>query len=254
LDALDALHEHRNAVLLVGAQAIYLHTGEADLAVAPYTSDADLVLNPAILADDPRLDDVMRAAGFVPAPGQVGTWIGAYDVPIDLLVPEAVGGPGRRAARLGVHGDRVARKGRGLEAVLVDHAMMTIGALAEDDDRRYELAVAGPSALLVAKLHKIADRRGSPGRLDDKDALDVYRLLQAVPTEHFMADFGTLLSDPLSREVTRQALAYLEMLFGAADASGSQMAARAVELLEDPATIAAACAALAGDLLAAVSR
>ena len=49
LDALDALREHRGAVLLVGAQAIYLHTGEVDLAVAPYTSDADLALNPTVL-------------------------------------------------------------------------------------------------------------------------------------------------------------------------------------------------------------
>jgi hypothetical protein len=31
LDALDALGEHRNATILVGAQAVYLHTGDADL-------------------------------------------------------------------------------------------------------------------------------------------------------------------------------------------------------------------------------
>lgn len=33
LDALDALGEQRDAVVLVGAQAIYLHTGDADIAV-----------------------------------------------------------------------------------------------------------------------------------------------------------------------------------------------------------------------------
>lgn len=54
LDALEALGDHRHAVALVGAQAIYLHTGEGDIAVAPYTTDADLALNPAILADDPN--------------------------------------------------------------------------------------------------------------------------------------------------------------------------------------------------------
>jgi len=32
LDALDALGEHKGATILVGAQAIYLHTGDADLA------------------------------------------------------------------------------------------------------------------------------------------------------------------------------------------------------------------------------
>lgn len=33
LDALDALGEQRDAVVLVGAQAIYLHAGDADIAV-----------------------------------------------------------------------------------------------------------------------------------------------------------------------------------------------------------------------------
>ena len=47
---------------------------------------------------------------------------------------------------------------------------------------------------------------------------------------------------------------YLETLFGAASAPGSQMAARAAEPLEDPDIIAASCAALAGDLLAATPR
>ena len=35
LDALAALGTHRKAVVPVGAQAIYLHAGEGDLAVAP---------------------------------------------------------------------------------------------------------------------------------------------------------------------------------------------------------------------------
>lgn len=41
LDALEALGPHRSSLVLVGAQAIYLHTGEADIAVAPFTTDAD---------------------------------------------------------------------------------------------------------------------------------------------------------------------------------------------------------------------
>ena len=46
LDALDALADQRDAFVLVGAQAIYLHAGEGDIAVAPYTTDADLVIDP----------------------------------------------------------------------------------------------------------------------------------------------------------------------------------------------------------------
>lgn len=51
LDALEAIGEQRNAIVLVGAHAIYLHVGEeADLAVAPFTMDGDLAVVPTKLA------------------------------------------------------------------------------------------------------------------------------------------------------------------------------------------------------------
>jgi hypothetical protein len=34
LDALEALHEHRDNVIVVGAQAVYLRTGNASVAIA----------------------------------------------------------------------------------------------------------------------------------------------------------------------------------------------------------------------------
>lgn len=46
LDALGALHRHLDALVLVGAQAVYLHTGDAELIVVPTTTDADLALYP----------------------------------------------------------------------------------------------------------------------------------------------------------------------------------------------------------------
>jgi hypothetical protein len=46
LDAAEALHAHRGAIVLVGAHAIYLRTGAADLAVAEYTTDADFTVSP----------------------------------------------------------------------------------------------------------------------------------------------------------------------------------------------------------------
>jgi hypothetical protein len=141
LDALAALQDHLSAVILVGAQAIYMHTGEIDLAVSPFTTDADLALDPAALAPDPKLVDAMHAAGFVERPDLIGSWTNVREgIDVDLLVPEAVGGAGRRGARLGVHGNRVARKGRGLEAALLDRNTMTIGALEENDTRRFVVA------------------------------------------------------------------------------------------------------------------
>lgn len=103
LDALEALGGQREAVVLVGAQAIYLHTGDADIAVAPYTTDGDVALDPSRLKERPKLAEALRGAGFSADIRQVGTWVTnrpfagrSADVKIDLMVPEAVGGPGRR--------------------------------------------------------------------------------------------------------------------------------------------------------------
>ncbi len=254
LDAFDALTLFRDAIILVGAQAIYLHTGDTGLAVAPYTTDADLALNPELLVPDPKLEPTMRAAGFSPAPGLLGIWVQELTQgTVDLLVPEMLGGPGRRGARLGPHGNRVARKARGLEAAIVDKNLMTIEALEPGDLRRTEVWVAGPTALLVAKLHKLAERRDVLSRLDDKDALDLYRLLQAIPTGTLAAGVAELRANSQAAAVTEDALDFLRDLFAGRDPLGGRMAARALEPLEDPLAVTAACAALASDLLSATS-
>jgi hypothetical protein len=142
LDALEALREQRHAIVLVGAQAIYLHTGDADLAVAPFTQDADLVLNPKTLGSIPVLAEAMLAAGFIQRE-QPGIWESQCEgVTVDLLVPETLGGrPGKRAAYLEGHGNNVARQVRGLEAALVDQEIRLISALEETDTRRRSLSL-----------------------------------------------------------------------------------------------------------------
>ena len=76
LDALDALGPHQDAIVLVGAQAVYLRVGEADLAVAPFTTDGDLAIDPAVLAEIPPLERALMDAGFVPkTKDSVGIWI-----------------------------------------------------------------------------------------------------------------------------------------------------------------------------------
>ncbi|MDH2904203.1 MAG: hypothetical protein PXZ08_09690 [Actinomycetota bacterium] len=142
----------------------------------------------------------------------------------------------------------------GLEAAIIDNEVMTIRALAADDDRTVDARVAGPSALLVAKLHKLGERREkAPARLMDKDAYDVYRLLVTVPTQVLATTLDRLLEDDLAGGVTCQALGYLDEMFGAFDSVGAFMAGRAEELVGDPAVVSAACAALAGDLLTSVA-
>lgn len=257
IDALDAVGEQRDALVLVGAQAIYLHTGEGDLAVAPYTLDADLALVPAQLRACPDVTECLKAAGFRRTE-HIGIWTKTVevqgrigDVTVDLLVPALLGGPGRRAARLEGHGARLARKARGLEAAVVDRTTLSVGAFEPGDPRCFEIAVAGPAALLVAKLHKLAER-GEGERISDKDALDVLRLLRKVATEQLAERLTALCTDSMASEVTETAIDYLRTLFGNHRARGSQMAARAAAPLEDPETIAASCAALTQDLLAAL--
>ncbi len=256
LDALEALEDQREAVVLVGAQAIYLHTGDTDLAVAPFTTDGDVAINPEKLHVDPKLEEALHGAGFQADAQNVGTWTARHtlggrhvDVDIDLMVPEAVGGPGRRGARLGVHGKKTARKAKGLEAALVDWQIGSIDALEDTDPRVLEVAVAGPSALLVAKLHKIAERIDSPDRSRNKDALDVFRLLQSIPTETLADGIRKLLANGVASGVTEESVSLLRNLFSEPSRKGCQMAARAAAPLESEETIAASCAILAEDLL-----
>ncbi len=76
LDALEALGGQRQALVLVGAQAIYLHTGAGTLAVAEYTTDADIAVDPRLLLPLPGLAEAMERAGFFldTLQGAVGIW------------------------------------------------------------------------------------------------------------------------------------------------------------------------------------
>src|SRR5436309_9063801 len=195
LDALQALESQRAAVIVAGAQAIYMHTGEADVPLAPFTIDGDIVLDVGALLPQPTLADAMKRARFELG-NQPGRWIDAQGVVIDLHVPDSLGGPGRRAARLGPHGRLVARKARGLEAAIVDRMPLVIRALDRRDRRRITADVAGPAALLIAKLYKVADRIGQAGRSNDKDAHDVYRLLRGTDTGALGAGVTRLLAHP----------------------------------------------------------
>lgn len=253
LDALEVLEPHLEALVLVGAQAIYLHTGEGELALAPYTTDTDLAVAPEDLGECPSINELLSRAGFTRT-DQPGSWRSPDLVIVDLMVPEAIGGPGSRAARLPSQGKHTARKAKGLEAALVDRRKMGVGALDQNDSRCFDIWVAGPAALLVAKLHKIGERAGKAGRQVDKDAHDVLRLLQRVPTGDLATSILRLRGEPISARVTSEALELLRQLFGTADAPGSQMAARATEGLADLATIRHSCAALASDLLSAIAR
>lgn len=255
LDALDALGEHRDSVVLVGAQAVYHHTGDADLNVPLMTTDADLAINVAGLAEAPELGGVLRDAGFTPGPNP-GHWVAASEIAVDLMVVPHQAGTTKataRAARLAPHEKLTARIARGLEPALIDNDLVTISAFQASDARTFALRVAGPAALLTAKVIKISERLHQsdkqPDRLKEKDALDVFRLLQAVETEDLVAGIRTHLEDEHARAATTEAIEHLRGHGSERDNLLGVLAGRAAS--GDP-TIPVAFVALVGELLRAL--
>lgn len=131
--------------------------------------------------------------------------------------------------------------------------MRTIGALDQGDDRSFEVAVAGPAALVVAKMHKIAERSKSKDRLVDKDALDLLRLLQTAPTEELAATLQRLGDSDLAGPVTAEAVDFLKTLATKPGDPIPQMATRAAAGLEDPQVVADSLVLLTADLIEALS-
>ena len=267
LDAVEALGPHSDAAILVGAQAVYVHTASEDgsFALSPFTYDADIALDPKRLEDSPAIVDTMCRAGFrlidqstEQRTKQPGLYRRDGEAQVDLMVPKAVGGPGRRGARLGVHGNKAARQVHGLEGALVSHTRRKISSLVPDADRSCILKVAGPAALLVAKVHKIGERlEDTAGHRQEqlpKDAFDIYRLLRAIDTAELVEEFRRLRSHEISSGVTSEALTLFQDLFGSRSGMGTGLLVRAVGPLEDPAFIIESSVALSQDLLEALAR
>ncbi len=261
LDALDALEAHLDSIVVIGAQAIYLRTAGASIAVAETTKDSDLAVDPRTLGDDPLLEAAMKDGGFSRdlTTNQPGAWLNPHGIPVDLMVPEALAGSGGRSARgarIPPHDRHAARRARGLEATVLDNDTMTVTALDPEDHRTREVRMAGTAALLVAKAHKIGERASAtPDRLVDKDAHDLYRILVATDTEVLASDIARLLGEELSRDPTIAALDFVRELFAPGpEALGSQMAGRTEEGVGEPVTVALQASILAADLLAALGR
>lgn len=234
LDALEALRAHRDAITLIGAQAVHLRTVTGQLTTASYTSDADLGVDPQVLENEPLLEQIMTGAGFT-AGANPGHWrrpekIGdrVEDVVVDLMVAESFSGPGsRRSGMIPPHARLATRRTAGLEPAAVDYDILAVPSLEPDHDHRIlDVRVAGVAALLVSKSYKLWERFREPDqrRLVAKDAGDVLRLMLATDVAPVIQRIGLLLADPRSEAATRQGLEYLDGLFGAPRRPGVVMA------------------------------
>lgn len=253
LDTLDLLRAHIAAFILVGAQAVYERTGPTTIGGVARTTDGDFLIDADLLVMDPEMTKTLEDGGFSHGLNP-GSWKSPSGVAIDLMVVPGQSGRtslSARAAHLPPHGKWSARPTSGLEACLVDHSPMLIRSLDPADRREYELQVAGPSALITAKLIKIEERLPQGAhRLRDKDAVDILRLLVKIETDELVAGFRLHSSDPAAAAVSAQALAF----WGRQQSKGapsdlSRLIARGTG---EDATALAQWDALAGDLLAAL--
>lgn len=184
LDTLEVLADHRDAVIVVGAQAVYLHA-PGGLAMPQLTLDADLLLDTDVLGMAPNISATLEGAGYLSG-DQPGAWTSPGGVHVDLMTAHDLSDGGRRSAALRGHPGSVARRTAGLEVAVIDNEQVSIDAIGPGDARSIVASVAGPAALVVAKLTKIRERLEDGGRRDrvlPKDAGDLLRLLRMCDAE-----------------------------------------------------------------------
>ncbi|MHB8319805.1 MAG: hypothetical protein ACYDEP_11365 [Acidimicrobiales bacterium] len=197
LDVLVALEAHREALVIVGAQAVYERTRHLSGVVPTSTKDGDIAVDPTLLSKEPLIGEAMAGAGFFAArperPGiysQAPTPPGGNPVPptIDLIAPEViagvqnVGANKKRGARIEGHGKKVVGRADGIEMAMIDRDLLVIEPMNTSHRTPIEVKVAGVGGLLSAKAWKLHQRfveadGGKPHRLLPKDAGDVWRLM-----------------------------------------------------------------------------
>ena len=237
LDALGVLAPHREALIVVGAQAVYEHTRLVEGLEQPSTNDSDLAVDPSLVTPDVSIYQAMADARFYQARlersgiySRTPTPPGGKPQPptLDLIAPESVAGSSRshRGARIPGQDRKAVSKADGLEMALVDHAWRRIGPIAEGSGRQeIEVKVAGPGALLCAKAWKLQERvrdaeAGKPWRLREKDAGDVWQLMYVSDPVEVRRSFDRHAQHPSLGQAIRTGREYLISLFGAGGRGG----------------------------------
>jgi hypothetical protein len=201
------------------------------------SANADVCIDPSLLATGPLLVDAMTRAGFsLSTSDRPGIWGKSVSVPglnesvqVDLLVPNALAGAGTRGARLGSHGKRAAGRAEGLEMVMLDYNVMPIGALDGSARTAGDVKVAGIGALMCAKSYKLAERliardAGGRNRVKSKDAGDVWRLMLVSDPKDIAARFDAAEVHPVLGPAIRLGRSYLKTVFDPRNGDGLALA------------------------------
>ena len=211
---------------MIGAQAVFEMTKHRDDLPFTLTKDADTSLAPGLVDPAFEIGAAMEAAGFhlkrqgrpgiwcIPAPGMGSD---PDDTGFDILVPEAVAGPGRRGARLEGQDKMAVGRAEGIELSLIDRHERRIEAL-DGSSRFVDAFVAGPAAILCAKSFKLMERiqnrnAGRRDRLRPKDASDAWLIMNTSDPGEVRRIFDTAEADPVMGASVRRGRDYLVTLF-----------------------------------------
>ena len=178
---------------------------------------------------------------------------------VDLLVAETVGGPGRRAARLGVHGNNAAMKVRGLEGALVSHTQNNDQlsdsrrrSLMHPESRRDQRRSWCQRCIRLrnacqSSINVVVNRSPRMPSISTGSCVQLTLLI-------WLPNWGLLRSHEISSSVTSEALSMFQDLFSTPSAIGTELVVQHVHALEDSDFIAGSSVALSQDLLEATSQ
>ncbi|MFE7506565.1 hypothetical protein [Promicromonospora sp. NPDC057488] len=196
---------------LVGGIATTLLThvhGVADRVPARETADADMGVSTSVCSD-PRLPEALSGLGYTREDGSRFTRgaPGARRV-IDVLVPSYLGKhePNQELGALVVD----AVPGLSLALALPATEVMLAAHLSDGSAVELSLLLPDIRAALVLKAYAYRER------LTDRDAVDIWRLLESVENAGLQA------GDWPARASGRDAAAYLHQFFGAPGAPGAR--------------------------------
>lgn len=258
LDTLEALEIHLDALVLVGAQAVYLHTQDFISEVAPATVDADFAIDVTKLENSPDIELILLESDFsYSETGNPGQWLTPEGIPVDIMVPKKTSGRvGKgRSPRLEGHSNKSIRITEGLEGCVVSYQVMDVASLSPDDTRSFQVKVANAASIIIAKCFKIAEHLEQDRKIEAKDSFDVYRLLSHLPTQQLVNEFDELISNEKSREVVLKGLDFFESLFVTnLDAQGIQAVGATMKGIGNSGIHMAAALKLSKQLYAALDR